>query len=97
MKNCARRMAPAFPEDGMTRYVAETGKAALGEARPPELSCLAADSSKNNPALRITQAASRARRQRLVAHLHRLGPAPLFTLLPDRGGRARRHDAQNLR
>ena len=41
------------------------------------VSCSPADTSINTTTTRQVQAGNRARRQRLVEHLHRLGPAPL--------------------
>jgi len=59
-------------------------------ARPvnePPLSCAEADNAKIALNRLQPQAqreiAARLRRQRLVEHLHRLGPAPLFHLLTD--------------
>lgn len=39
------------------------------------------DGHKNTPAWRQAQARNRKRRQRLVEHLHRLGPQPLFYVI----------------
>jgi hypothetical protein len=65
-----------------TRKTRRVGDAGLGE-----LSCFQANDPRIAPKPPSKQAqiaaVRRLRRQRLIEHLHRLGPAPLFHLLTD--------------
>lgn len=56
---------------------------ACGAAGLLETSSSAADNPNDRPTNRPAQAQNTARRRRLVAHLHRLGPAPLGHFLSD--------------